>query len=83
MIVNGKKYKDLKEALPDVKEKFPFVTLERLNNIFAGRTDRLSNEITIKKVEKSKNKLNKLLSKLKEEDPEIYSKVKSILNNIE
>jgi len=80
MIVNGKKYDNLKDSLEDVKIIYPFMTLERLKNIQAKRTDRLSNCITIEKIEKDKMNMSKLLKLLKEEDIDTFYKVKKIIN---
>ena len=81
MIINGKKYDSLKDALPDIKSSFPFMTLERLNNIKAGRPDRLSGAISIVKEEKGeKLSVKKLLRLLEEQDYDTFLKVKNIIN---
>ena len=83
MIVNGKKYDNLKDSLEDVKVQYPFMTLERLKNIQAGRHDRLSNVITIEKIKpEKKDKLKNLLRVLKERHFETYLIVNNVLNSL-
>lgn len=81
--VNGKLYKNLKEALPDIQQQYPFMSLERLQNIQAGRPDRLSGSVVISQEAKGRSskadQLGKLLKILKDESPETHAVVQRYL----